>query len=83
LVPFHAPAKPTDADAPVASEAFQLMLAAVTRAPDCTQAALQPWVTFWSVRGKSNASVQLVTADPRFVMLTFAVNPPDHWLCTV
>ena len=78
LVPLHAPTKPIDVDAPVPSDPFQLMLAAVTRAPDCVQVALQPWVTFWSAFGKSNASVQFVTADPRFVMPTFAVNPPGH-----
>ena len=65
------------------SDPFQLMLAAVTRAPDCAQVALQPWLTFWPAFGKSNASVQLVMAEPRLVMATFAVNPPDHWLCTV
>ena len=46
FVPLHAPTKPTDVDAPVPSDPFQLMLAAVTRVPDCVQAALQPWVTF-------------------------------------
>jgi hypothetical protein len=46
LVPLHAPLKPIDVDAPEPSDPFQLMLAAVTRVPDCVQAALQPWSTF-------------------------------------
>jgi hypothetical protein len=83
LLPLHAPVKPIDVDAPVPSDPFQLALAAVTRSPACVQAALQPWFTFWPALGKSNASVQLVMAEPRFVMPTFALNPPGHWLCTV
>src|SRR5687768_17149140 len=46
LVPVHAPLKPIDVAAPVPSDPFQLRLAAVTRVPDCVQAALQPWLTF-------------------------------------
>ena len=83
LAPLHAPTNPIDVDAPVPSDPFQLMLAAETRAPDCVQVALQPCVTCWLAFGKSNVSVQLVTAEPRLVMATLAVNPPGHWLCTV
>jgi hypothetical protein len=77
------PTNPIDVDAPVPSEAFQLRLAADTRAPDCVQVALHPWLTFWPAFGKSNVNDQLVTAGPRLVMATLAVNPPAHWLCTV
>jgi hypothetical protein len=78
LALLHAPTKPMEVVAPVPREPFQLRLVAETRAPDCVQVALQPWVTFWSLFGKSNVSVQLVTAEPRLVTATFAVNPLGH-----
>jgi hypothetical protein len=83
LLPLHAPVKPIEADAPVPSDPFQLALVAVTRVPVCVQEALQPWLTFCSTLGKSYASVQLVTAEPWFLTVMSAANPPDHWLCTV
>jgi hypothetical protein len=45
LAPVHVPANPMAVDAPVPSDPFQLRLAADTCAPDCVQAALQPWLT--------------------------------------
>src|SRR5687768_1871883 len=56
LLPLHAPRNPTDVEAPVSNDPFQLMLAAETRAPDCVQIALQPCVTRWLAFGKSNAN---------------------------
>ncbi|GIF01870.1 hypothetical protein Ari01nite_93340 [Paractinoplanes rishiriensis] len=83
FAPLHAPPNPIEVDAPVPSDPFQRMLAAETRAPDCVQVALQPWVTRWLAFGKSNARVQLDIASPRLVIATLAVNPLVHWLCTV
>ncbi|GAA4699110.1 hypothetical protein Prum_089220 [Phytohabitans rumicis] len=83
LALLYAPTNPIAVDPPVPSDPFQLMLAAVTRAADCVQVALQPWVTRWPVFGKSNVSVQLVTGEPRLVIETLLWNPPGHWLCTV
>jgi hypothetical protein len=83
LVPLQAPLKPIEVDAPVASAPFQLMLAAVTLAPDCAQVALQPWVTDCPAAGKSKPSVQPSTGAPRLVIETLAPKPPDHWLWTV
>jgi hypothetical protein len=64
----------------VATLAFQLMLVAVTVLPDCVQVAFQPWVTFWLESGNANATDQLDSAEPRFVTVSAAPNPPGHWL---
>jgi hypothetical protein len=83
FAPLHEPLKPIEVEAPVLSDPFQLMLAAVTRVPAWVQVAFQPWVTFWPVAGKSKVNVHLDTASPRLVTATLAVNPLGHWLCTV
>src|SRR6185437_12572632 len=61
----------------VPSEPLYETLVAVTFWPDWLKPALQPWETA-SLPGRANASVQFVSAEPRFVMEMLAVKPPGH-----
>jgi hypothetical protein len=54
-------------------------LTALTDVPVWVICAFQPEVICW-LPVKVQLSVQLVTGEPVFVSVTFAVNPPDHWL---
>ncbi|GAB3838634.1 hypothetical protein GCM10029963_04980 [Micromonospora andamanensis] len=78
LAPVKLPLKPMLVLAPVPSEPFQLALRAVTELPLWLQVADQPWVSRWPPSGKVNPRVQLLSASPRLVTVTLAVNPPDQ-----
>ena len=58
----------------MATDPFQLALAAVTDEPDCVQVALHPWLTFWLASGKANASVQPFSGSPRLVTVIVALS---------
>src|SRR6185312_6763415 len=53
------------------------MLRAVTWPPLCVVVAFHAWVICCPAV-YDQVNVQLVTGSPRFVMFTFAVNPPGH-----
>jgi hypothetical protein len=84
LLDVQAPLNPIWVEPLVARLLFQSRLTAVTLAPDCAQVADHPDVTAWPAAGNAKPRVQpLVIGSPRFVMVTYAVNPPGHWFGTV
>ncbi len=62
-------------DAPVGRLPFHDSFVAVTSLPDWLHRADQPWTTRWLLFGKVNFSDQLLSASPRFLMVTLAVKP--------
>ena len=75
------PLNPRLAVPPVPMAPFHAALATVTWAPDCVTLPFQSWVTVCPAV-KDHVNCHEVTGSPRLVRLTFAPNPPDHWLET-
>jgi hypothetical protein len=78
LVPW----KPKEAVPLVGTEPFHPAFAALTAVPDWVTEAFQAEETA-SPAVKVQASVQPLSASPRFVTVTLATNPPDHCEATV
>src|SRR4051795_5150837 len=80
LVPEKVPWKPKAVLPPGLIVPLYARLAALTFGPLCVSAAFQKLVTFWSP-AYAQVSVQpLIAVAPTLVIVTLAVNPPDHSL---
>jgi hypothetical protein len=78
LAAVHVPLKPMPVEAPLATEAFQATLVAVTAVPLCDQFADQPWVTFWPASPKLKRNVQPLQASPVLRSVTLTLIPPGQ-----
>ena len=77
VVPFDVPWNPKLVLAPVLMEPFQLAFFAVTAVPLWVTVAFHAEVTVWPPVN-DQVNVQLDSASPVFVTVTFATKPPDH-----
>jgi hypothetical protein len=83
LLAVQLPWKPNDVVPPVASVPLYATFDALTVAPLWLTVAFQALVTLCPLSGKTQPSVQPVTASPVFRTSTLATNPPPHWAVTV